>query len=178
MKKIFAAISTFALFAALSLGVAAQDPVTKGAKKAEDATKKAAEKTADETKKAAEKTADTTKDTAKKAKETVAPKSDADIEKCITDAFAASEKLKDQGFTAAVSNGEATLSGTAKSSSDVKSAGKIAKNCGAKVTNNITAPAKSDKAEKKSDSDKKGDKKSDSDKKSDKKSDSDKNKKS
>jgi osmotically-inducible protein OsmY len=142
MKKIFAAISTFTLFAALSFGVAAQDPVTKGAQKAGDTTKKAAEKTAD-----------TTKDAAQKAKETVAPKSDADIQKCIEDGLAASAKLKDQGFTAAVSNGEATLTGTAKSSGDVKSAGKIANKCKAKkVTNNITvsAPARPAKPDQKS----------------------------
>jgi osmotically-inducible protein OsmY len=151
MKQIFAAISTLTLFAALSFGVVAQDPVTKGAKKAGDATKKAAEKTADETKEAA-----------KKTKEAVTQKSDADIGKCITDGLAASAKLKDQGFTATVNNGEATLSGTAKSSGDAKDAEKIAKNCGAKkVINNITVPAKPAKEEKKPDSDKKSDKKSD-----------------
>lgn len=70
------------------------------------------------------------------------PKSDADIQKCIADKFANSEKLKSQGFSAAVSNGEAMLSGTAKNAGSKGAATGIAKSCGAsKVTNNITAPA-------------------------------------
>ena len=81
------------------------------------------------------------KKSAKKA-EPAAPKSDADIQKCISDKFANSEKLKSQGFSTAVSNGEATLTGTAKNAGSKGAATGIAKSCGAsKVTNNITAPA-------------------------------------
>lgn len=82
------------------------------------------------------------KKTEKKPAKTTAPKSDADIQKCITDKFANSEKLKSQGFGATVSNGEATLTGTAKNAGSKGAATGIAKSCGAsKVTNNITAPA-------------------------------------
>ena len=70
-----------------------------------------------------------------------APKSDADIQKCITDKFAAAEKLKSQGFSATISNGEATLIGTANNAGSKGAATKIAKSCGAtKVTNNISSP--------------------------------------
>jgi len=70
-----------------------------------------------------------------------APKGDADIQKCIMDKFANSEKLKSQGFSASVSNSEATLTGNARNAGSKGAATKIAKSCGAqKVTNNITAP--------------------------------------
>lgn len=69
------------------------------------------------------------------------PKTDADIQKCITDKFASAEKLKSQGFSATVNNGEATLTGAANNAGSKGAATKIAKSCGAtKVTNNITAP--------------------------------------
>ena len=86
---------------------------------------------------------DTMKSSNKSAakKPAAAPKSDADIQKCITDKFAAAEKLKSQGFSATVSNGEATLTGTASNAGSKGAATKIAKSCGAtKVTNNITSP--------------------------------------
>ena len=71
-----------------------------------------------------------------------APKTDADIQKCISDKFANSEKLKSQGFSTTVSSGEATLTGTAQNAGSKGAATRIAKSCGAsKVTNNITAPA-------------------------------------
>lgn len=71
-----------------------------------------------------------------------APKTDADIQKCISDKFANSEKLKSQGFSATVSNGEATLTGTAQNAGSKGAATRIAKSYGAsKVNNNITAPA-------------------------------------
>ena len=74
-------------------------------------------------------------------KPAAAPKSDADIQKCITDKFAAAEKLKSQGFSAAVKSGEATLTGTANNAGSKGAATKIAKSCGAtKVTNNISSP--------------------------------------
>ncbi len=82
------------------------------------------------------------KKTEKKPAKTAAPKTDADIQRCITDKLANSEKLKSQGFGATVSNGEATLTGTAKNAGSKGAATVIAKSCGAsKVTNNITAPA-------------------------------------
>ncbi len=79
------------------------------------------------------------KSTAKKP--AAASKSDAEIQKCITDKFAAAEKLKSQGFSATVSNGEATIIGTANNAGSKGAATKIAKSCAAtKVTNNISSP--------------------------------------
>src|SRR5215470_15821075 len=73
-----------------------------------------------------------------------APKSDEDVQKCITDKFATSKTLTGGGAT--VAGGEATLTGEAKNAGAKTSAGKTAKGCGAKkVTNNISvaaAPAK------------------------------------
>ena len=81
-----------------------------------------------------------TKKSTKKA-EQAAPKGDAEVQKCIADKFANSEKLKSQGFNAAVTGGEATLTGAAKNAGSKGAATKIAKSCGAqKVTNNISAP--------------------------------------
>ncbi len=85
-------------------------------------------------------------------KKDTAPKSDADIQKCITDKLAAAEKLKSQGFSATVSGGAATLTGNAANAGSKGAATRIAKSCGATpVTNNITAPpvAKPKKDEKK-----------------------------
>ena len=96
------------------------------------------------------------KKSGKKA-EASAPKSDADIQKCIADKLAKSEKLSTQGFSAAVSNGDATLTGNANNAGSKGAATKIAKSCGAsKVTNNITSPPVS---KKKSDDAKPADKK-------------------
>ncbi len=76
-----------------------------------------------------------------KKTETSAPKGDADIQKCIADKLAKSEKLSSQGFSAVVSNGEATLTGSANNAGSKGAATKIAKSCGAsKVANNITSP--------------------------------------
>lgn len=70
-----------------------------------------------------------------------APKSDTEVQKCISDKFANSEKLKSQGFSVTVSNGEATLAGTANNAGSKGAATRIAKSCGAtKVTNNISSP--------------------------------------
>ena len=75
-----------------------------------------------------------------------APQNDADVQKCIVDKLAKSEKLSTQGFSAAVANGEATLTGTAKNAGSKGAATGIAKSCGAsKVTNNITSPPVSKK---------------------------------
>ncbi len=81
--------------------------------------------------------------TEKKAakKKEMAPRTDAEIQKCITDKLAASEKLNPQGFSAAVSGGLATLSGNAANAGSKGGATTLAKSCGAtSVTNNITVP--------------------------------------
>jgi osmotically-inducible protein OsmY len=71
-----------------------------------------------------------------------APIEDGAIQKCITDKLAASTALNPQGFSATVSGGVATLTGTAKDAGSKGAASNIAKKCGAKkVTNNISAPA-------------------------------------
>lgn len=91
----------------------------------------------------------------KKAEKSV-PQSDGDIQQCITDKLAKSEKLKSQSFSSAVSSGVVTLTGNAANAGSKGAVTRIAKSCGAtKVINNITAPAvkKSEKSEK---SDKKG----------------------
>ncbi len=73
---------------------------------------------------------------------TIAEPDDNAIQKCITDKFAASSSLKSQGFSASVSGGVATLTGSAKDAGSKGAATNIAKKCGAKtVTNNITSPA-------------------------------------
>lgn len=77
----------------------------------------------------------------KSSQKASAPKTDADIQSCIADKFAKSEKLSTQGFSATVSTGEATLTGKANNAGSKGAATKIAKSCGAsKVTNNITSP--------------------------------------
>jgi osmotically-inducible protein OsmY len=77
-----------------------------------------------------------------------AQKSDGDVQKCITDKFAASKNLT--GGAAAVASGEATLTGEAKNAGAKNSAGKTAQGCGAKkVTNNITVAAPAPKVPKK-----------------------------
>jgi osmotically-inducible protein OsmY len=133
MRMILSAMSGLALCTALGVSAGAQ---------VVDKAKQAGDTTVDATKKAAEKTADATVSGAQKAKNTVAPKSDEEIQKCITDDLAASSKLKTLGLSVTVSNGEATLTGEGKSSGNKNAAAKIAKKCGAKkVTNNITIPS-------------------------------------
>jgi osmotically-inducible protein OsmY len=66
-------------------------------------------------------------------------KGDAEIQQCISERLAASPSLKAQGITAAVSNGAATLTGTAKNPGSKGAATNVAKRCGAtRVVNNIT----------------------------------------
>lgn len=75
---------------------------------------------------------------------TIAQADDGEIQKCISDKFAASASLKTQGFSVSVSQGVATLTGTAKDPGSKGAATNIAKGCGAKsVTNNITVTPKS-----------------------------------
>ena len=79
------------------------------------------------------------KKTEKPAKAAAAPKADPDIQKCIADKFAASKVITNGAAT--VANGEATLTGEAKSAGAKGGATNQAKSCGAKkVTNNITTP--------------------------------------
>jgi|RhiMetdeSRZDD1v2_1073273.scaffolds.fasta_scaffold454700_2 osmotically-inducible protein OsmY len=76
---------------------------------------------------------------AKSAAKPAAPKTDADIQKCISDKFAASKTITNGA--AAVTNGEATLTGEAKSGGAKGGATRTAKACGAKtVANNMTTP--------------------------------------
>ena len=80
---------------------------------------------------------------AKPAKTKPAPKTDAEIQQCITEKLAASAKLKDQGLSATVVGGVATFVGEAKDGSSKGGVANIAKACGAKKTvNNITVAAK------------------------------------
>jgi osmotically-inducible protein OsmY len=68
-----------------------------------------------------------------------APKSDSEIQSCVESKLAADPKMKDQGFTVAVSGGVATFSGSTKNSGSKGGVNSIAKSCGAKqVVNNIT----------------------------------------
>jgi osmotically-inducible protein OsmY len=77
---------------------------------------------------------------AKAAAAPKAPKTDADIQKCISDKFAASKTVTNGA--AAVANNEATLTGEAKNAGAKGGATKTAKACGAKtVVNNMTTPA-------------------------------------
>jgi osmotically-inducible protein OsmY len=77
---------------------------------------------------------------AKAAAAPKAPKTDADVQKCIADKFAASKTVTNGA--AAVANGEATLTGEAKNAGAKGGATKTAKACGAKtVVNNLTTPA-------------------------------------
>jgi osmotically-inducible protein OsmY len=146
MRRIIAAISSLALVAMLTLSVAAQqstaEKVGKGigsaAKKTGKAVEKGATKTADATKTAAEKTADTAKGAAKGAKEGLTAKTDPEIQKCITDKFAASRTFKDLSLGVAVTNGEVMLTGQVRNAGSKGAATSISKRCGAKKTiNNI-----------------------------------------
>jgi len=83
----------------------------------------------------------TKKERAPKLKNETVPKSDNEVQKCIMDKFSNSEKLKPQGFSATVSNGEAKLSGNAQNAGSKGAATRIAQYCGAKsVSNKITTP--------------------------------------
>ena len=76
---------------------------------------------------------------AKAAAAPKAPKTDADIQKCISDKFAASKTVKNGA--AAVASGAATLTGEAKNAGAKGGATRTAKACGAKtVANNMTTP--------------------------------------
>jgi osmotically-inducible protein OsmY len=81
----------------------------------------------------------TSAQSAKPAKSMAAPKSDSDIQSCISSKLAAASKLKDQGFGVSVSGGTATFNGTAKNAGSKDSVNGIGKSCGAKqVVNHIT----------------------------------------
>ena len=78
---------------------------------------------------------------AKVAKPAAAPKSDADIAKCINDKFKISTSVKNGNAT--VNGGAATLTGEASSGGAKGGATGSAKACGAKpITNNMTVVAK------------------------------------
>jgi osmotically-inducible protein OsmY len=82
------------------------------------------------------------KETPSKARKEMAPKSDEEIRKCIIGKLTNSDKLKPQGFSVTVSDGEATLTGNASNAGSKGAATRISQSCGAKtVKNNITAPA-------------------------------------
>src|SRR5262249_10041201 len=77
---------------------------------------------------------------AKAAAAPKAPKTDADVQKCISDKFAASKTITNGA--AAVANGAATLTGEAKNGGAKGGAARTAKACGAKpVANNLPPPA-------------------------------------
>ena len=77
----------------------------------------------------------------KKAAVPAAPKSDADIAKCINDKFKASTSVKNGNAT--VSGGAATLTGEASSGGAKGGATRSAQACGAKpVTNSMTVLSK------------------------------------
>jgi osmotically-inducible protein OsmY len=81
----------------------------------------------------------------KPAKAAAAPKTDPEIQKCISDKFAASKTITNGAV--AMANGEATLTGDAKSAGAKGGATRSAKACGAqKVVNNMTAPPPASKA--------------------------------
>ena len=85
--------------------------------------------------------------TEKPAKAAPAPKSDAEVAKCINDKFAASSAIKNGKAT--VSGGVATLTGDVNSGGAKGGQTVAAKSCGAKsVTNNITVAPKAPKAAK------------------------------
>lgn|SRR5262249_46177265 len=114
MKKAMVLINAFALMAVLVFSAVAQTPAP-----AKQESKQASKTT--------------------KTKAAATPKSDDDIQKCITDKLAASTKLKADGFNVTVANGVATLTGSTKIAGHKGGAGSIAKSCGAKsIQNNIS----------------------------------------
>jgi osmotically-inducible protein OsmY len=140
MKKTLSMMAGMVLLSTLSLSAIAQVP---------EKAREAGTKTAETSKKAAEKTADVTKSMMSKAKNKIAPKTDDQIQKCITAGLSESPKLKRLALNAIVANGEATLTGEAKSSGNKNTATGVARKCGAKkVTNNITIPGPTLKSEK------------------------------
>ncbi len=79
---------------------------------------------------------------AKAPQTSAATKPDTEIQTCITERLAAAPKLKTQGFSAAVTGGVATFSGTASNPGSKGGVSGIAKTCGAKkIVNNITLQA-------------------------------------
>lgn len=68
-----------------------------------------------------------------------APRSDEEIQKCILDAFAKGASLKDQKLSVTVSNGVATITGTARNQGSKGAASRIAKSCGAREVKNEAA---------------------------------------
>jgi hypothetical protein len=115
-------IGGLALIAAVALSAPAQTPSTK--RSARNVTPAKA----------------TQSQTAKPVKAAkTAPKSDFDIQTCIEQKLATAPKLKDQGFSVAVSGGVATFTGAAKNGGSKGNAGGTAKSCGAnRVVNNIS----------------------------------------
>jgi osmotically-inducible protein OsmY len=80
-------------------------------------------------------------DKAKEAWNKIAPRTDEEIRKCISDKLADSPKLKTLGLSATVTRGEATLKGDGRSGGNKNAAANIAKRCGAKsVVNDISIP--------------------------------------
>lgn len=115
MKKLITVIGSLTLLVVMALSALAQNP--------------APAKTAEKVK------------AAKPARAAAAPKSDADVQKCINDKFAASKSVKNG--SAAVNAGVAVLTGEASSGGAKGGATGSAKACGAKsVTNNMTVAAK------------------------------------
>jgi osmotically-inducible protein OsmY len=80
-----------------------------------------------------------TAQTAKPGKTAAAPKSDSEIQSCISAKLTTAPKIKDQGFSVSVSGGTATFTGTTKNAGSKGGVGSIAKSCGAKqVVNHIS----------------------------------------
>lgn len=122
MQRATKTVIGLALVAAGALSALAQTPSTKPAARNVTPAKATQPQTA--------KPAKTVKNT---------PKSDSEIQSCIEQKLAAAPKLKDQGFSVAVSSGVATFTGAAKNGGSKGSAGGIAKSCGAnRVVNNIS----------------------------------------
>lgn len=83
-----------------------------------------------------------TQGTAKPAKRKSAPKSDADIQTCITERIAKSETLKSESITPIVASRAATLNGTASTAKNKNAVVSLAKRCGAtRVTSNLEVQA-------------------------------------
>src|SRR5262245_22417802 len=113
MKKTIFSINAFALMAVLAFAAVAQTPT--------------------------EKTKQDTKPAKTKTKPAPAPKSDDEIQKCISDKLAASPKLKADNFNVTVAGGVATFAGSTKVAGHKGNASSFAKGCGAKsVQNNIS----------------------------------------
>ena len=71
-----------------------------------------------------------------------APKSDADIQTCITERIAASPKLQGDSITPVVANRAATFNGTTGSAKNKNTVASLARKCGAaRVTSNLEVQA-------------------------------------